>query len=179
MITHIKNRLDRFRKEDAGSVYTLEFAVLLPLLFMALFFGVELTTHANRQFQLDRGLEVTTRIIRLNTAVEYTHDELKQAICANTGGLEDCENNMRLELLAENLRDYTGLPARADCTNSPVTVTPVRGWSLGEEHELMLMRACYEYTPFLASIGLGKLLGSGENGKGEMVAISAFVQEPR
>lgn len=179
MITHIKNRLNRFRKEDAGAIYTLEFAVMFPVLCMTLFYGVELTTHANRQFQLDRGLEVTTRIIRLNTAIEYSHDDLKQAICDNAGGLDDCESNMRLELLPMDLRAYTGLPSTADCTNSPLTVTPVRGWSLGEQHELMVMRACYEYIPFMSSLGLGKLLGSGENGKGEMIAISAFVQEPR
>lgn len=43
----------------------------------------------------------------------------------------------------------------------------------------MLMRACYQYDPFVNWYGLGKLLGSSENGKGSMVALSAFVQEPR
>jgi Flp pilus assembly protein TadG len=179
MITHIKNCLKRFRQEEAGAVYTLEFAVMLPVLFMTLMYGVELTTHANRQFQLDRGLEVTARIIRLNTSSEYSHDDIQQAICDNAGGLDDCNNNMRLELLPMDVRAYTGLPETADCTNSPLTVTPVRGWSVGDQHELMIMRACYEYTPFMSSLGLGKLLASGSNGKGQMISVSAFVQEPR
>jgi Flp pilus assembly protein TadG len=36
MISHFKNRLSQFRKEEAGAVYTVEFAVMLPLLFLAL-----------------------------------------------------------------------------------------------------------------------------------------------
>ncbi|WP_299023979.1 pilus assembly protein [uncultured Sulfitobacter sp.] len=179
MITRLKNRLKRFRSEEEGGVYTLEFAVMMPVLCMTLIYGVELTTHANRQFQLERGLEVTTRIIRLNTGQNLTHADLKQSICDNAGGLDNCEDNMRLEMMPTNPREFASLPASPDCTNSPLPVTPVRGWSLGQQHELMLMRACYQYEPFMSGFGLGKLIGNGENGKGSMVAMSAFVQEPR
>lgn len=180
MITRLKNSLTIFRKDEEGAAHLLEFVIMVPVILMTFAFGVEVTTHANRQFQLERGLEVTTRIIRLNTGQDLTHDDLKQAICDNAGGLDDCLDNMRLEMVPVNPRDYAGLPAYPDCTNAPAPVTPVRGWSLGEQHELMLMRACYQYVPFMSSWGLGELLVQGTgNDKGTMVAISAFVQEPR
>ena len=86
---------------------------------------------------------------------------------------------MRLEMITVNPREFTGLPSAPDCTNAPHEVTPVRGWSLGKQHDLMLMRACYQYEPFVTKFGLGKLLASESNGKGSMIAMSAFVQEPR
>ena len=48
MITRLKNRLSRFRKEESGAAYTVEFVIMLPLLFVTFAFGVELTTHSNR-----------------------------------------------------------------------------------------------------------------------------------
>jgi len=178
MITRIKNRLSAFRSEEKGSTYTLEFAIMLPLFFATLIYGVELTTTANRQFQLERGLAVTTRFIRLHTGEDLQHDDIKQTICDYSGNLADCENNMRLEMISVDPRNFAGLPATPDCTNSSLAVTPVRGWSLGVEHELMLLRACYQYEPFLAGFGLGKLLAENGDGKARMYATSAFVQEP-
>ncbi|MCX7566436.1 pilus assembly protein [Sulfitobacter sp. F26169L] len=178
MITLLKNPLKRFRKEEAGSVYTIEFVLMLPILFVTFLFGIELTTYSNRQFQLDRGLEVTTRLVRLTTGRFITHDDLTKAICDNSGGLANCETMLRLEMVPMNPRQFSGLPAMPDCTSAPFPVNPVRGWSLGQQHELMLLRACYKFTPVVASVGLGKLLGADSDGMGRMVSISAFVQEP-
>lgn len=182
MITRLKNRLNKFRNEENGGMYTVEFAVMLPLLCFTLAYGVELTSHANRQFQLERGLEVTTRSIRLNTGDEMTHAMLLDAICTYAGGLDDCSENMRLEMQVVYPRDFVGLPENPDCTNAPLEVTPVRGWSLGEQHELMLLRACYQYTPFMSTLSAGvkSYLGvTNVSSKGYMVAMSAFVQEPQ
>jgi len=178
MITRLKNRLNRFVKEDVGAMHTVEFAVMFPLLCAALLFGVELTTHSNRQFQLDRGLEVTTRAIRLHTGSALSHAQVKQSICDNAGGLNDCVENLKLEMIPMNPRAFTSLPSTPDCTSAPAPATPVRGWSVGQQHELMLMRACYQYDPVMPFIGLGRELADDSNGKGTMVSISAFVQEP-
>ena len=78
-----------------------------------------------------------------------------------------------------NPRNFAGLPSMPDCTNAPQPVTPVRGWSLGQQHELMLLRACYKYDPVFGSFGLGASLGTDDAGRGTMVSMSAFVQEPR
>jgi hypothetical protein len=180
MITRLKNRLRRFRKEDAGALYSLEFLVLLPALTFPLLFGVELTTHSNRQFQLDRGLEVTTREIRLNTGFTFTHEQIKGAICANSGGLAECDSRLRLEMVPMDPRNYAGLPRVADCVNVAQPVNPVRGWSLGQQHQLMVMRACYKYDPFSASFGMGNLFATDNTDElGTMVSMSAFVQEPQ
>lgn len=173
--------LRRFRKEEKGSIYTVEFVIIFPMFFVAFMFGFELSMNSIHQMRLDRGLEVTTREIRLNTSKQFTHDTLKKTICANTGGLKDCETNLRLEMIPTNPRTFTSLPASADCINSAQPVSPVRGWSLGQQHDLMLLRACYRYIPMWGQYGLGRALdeNGAKDGFAEMVAISAFVQEPR
>lgn len=179
MITRLQNELSRFRTEEDGATYTLEFAIMFPLVLATFAFGVELTTHANRQFQLDHGLDVVTRAIKLNTAVQFTHDNLKDGICEATGGLDNCADRLRLEMVPINPRDFVSLPANPDCTEAPMPVTPVRGWSLGQEHELMLLRACYQFDPVF-SFGLGALMAADSNSAGSvLVSMTAFVQEPR
>lgn len=178
MNMRMKNYLRRFRKEERGSVFVIEFVILVPALFIPFFFGFEMSMHSIRQMQLDRALEITTREVRLFTGAEYTHDTIVKTICANSGGLNDCEQNLRLEMVQKDPRAYTPLETRADCINSSEEVAPVRGWTLGEEHELMFMRACYRYVPLWNKMGLGKELDKDGDGYGEMVSISAFSQEP-
>jgi hypothetical protein len=68
---------------------------------------------------LDRALEVTTRAVKLNTAANLSHDDLKTFICQNSGGLDDCDTNMRLDMTAINPRDFTGLPPCLTALTSP------------------------------------------------------------
>lgn len=179
MIMRLKNHLRRFRKEEVGAIFILEFMILAPLLFSAFFFGFDLSMHSIRQMLLDRGLEVTTREVRLNTSMQFSHDDLKRAICINTGGLDDCEENLKLEMISMNPRTFTGLPAMPDCVNVGQPVAPLRGWSLGKQHELMLLRACYLFKPVFGMASLGAAMNKDSEGRSKMVSISAFVQEPR
>lgn len=179
MNMRMKNYLRRFRKEERGSVFVIEFVILVPALFIPFFFGFEMSMHSIRQMQLDRAVEVTTRQIRLNTSKQFTHETIVKTICANSGGLQDCEGNLRLEMVQKNLRAYTPIDVNADCINAAEPVAPVRGWNLGEEHELMILRACYRYVPLWNKMGLGKELDKNDDGYGEMVSISAFSQEPK
>lgn len=178
MITRLTKRLRSFRKEEDGAIIALEFVIMAPLIFSFFFFGMEMGIYSVRQMLLDRGLEVTTREVRLNTGVQIDHDDLKQAICYNTGGLPDCNEVLRLEMLPMNPRDFAGLPSAADCSDISQPVTPVRGWTLGKQHELMILRACYKFDPMFPMTGLGYTFTKDGSGKVAMTTVSAFVQEP-
>ncbi|QUJ75205.1 pilus assembly protein [Sulfitobacter albidus] len=178
MITRLKNRFRIFRKAENGAVVALEFMIMLPLIFGTFFMGFEMGIYSIRQLMLDRALEVTTRDVRLNTQATFSHDDLRTAICANSGGLDKCDENLKLEMLPMDPRDFTGLPANPDCENIYSNATPVRGWSLGQQHELMILRACYRFKPVFPTTGLGYYLEKNSNGEARMVSITAFVQEP-
>lgn len=179
MITSMRNHLRRFRKSQDGGTLTLEFMILTPMLIYAFFFGIELSVYSIRQMQLDRGLEITTREVRLNTGMQFSHDDLKRAICINAGGITDCDDNLVLEMAPVNLREFTGLPEMTQCYDQSAPVNPQRGWSLGKQHEVMLLRACYKFKPGFAFAGLGKKLLKDGDGNAMMASMSTFVQEPR
>jgi len=147
MITRLKTRLQRFRKHETGSVILVEFMILVPVLFGSFFMAMELGMYSIRQMQLDRGLEVTTREVRLNTARQFTHDDLKESICINSGFLPNCSETLRLEMVPVDPRNFVGLPDALDCVDTSQPVQPVRGFTLGEQHELMIMRVCYKFNP--------------------------------
>lgn len=178
MIIRITHRLKRFRKQEDGSAILMEFMILTPVLFGAFFMAMEMGMYSIRQMQLDRGLEVTTREVRLNTARDFTHDELKDTICINAGGLPNCSELLRLEMMPVDPRNYAGLPATLDCVDTSREVNPVRGFTLGEQHELMIMRVCYKFDPIFPTTGLGQAFVKDGSGQVAMTSTSAFVQEP-
>ncbi|SFD47671.1 hypothetical protein SAMN04488523_10192 [Sulfitobacter brevis] len=179
MITRIKNRLRRFGRNEDGSALVMEFVIFVPLLFSSFLMAVELGIYSMHQIFLDRGLDVTVRYIRLNTNVPLTHAQLKDMICDNAGFLEDCDNSLRLEMAPMNPRNFAAFDATPDCVDTSEDVTPIRGFSLGKEHELMILRACVKFRPVFPTSGLGYAMDKDGAGKARMLSTAAFVQEPK
>lgn len=192
MIRRTLSGLRRFKRREDGNM-TIEFVILVPLLFSMFLASVELGIYSMRQMFLDRGLDMTVRTIRLNTGLDVdqdgvndlTHDVVKRMICANAGFLssgttDNCEATMRLEMVQRNPRAFVAIPSRADCFDIAQPVNPPRNFVNGVQHELMIMRACVQFDPVFPSTGLGfKLVNGTEGGnKPALVSVSAFVQEP-
>lgn len=178
MIRPMKHILRRFRKNEDGSALMLEFVIFVPLLFTTFLMAVELGIYSMRQMFLDRGLDVAVRHVRLSTNLPIAHDDLKDIICVNAGFLEDCQTTLRLEMATVSPRNFQGLSDDVDCIDTGQDSNPVQGFSLGREHDLMLLRACVRFDPVFPTSGLGASFDKDGGGKAHMVSMSAFVQEP-
>ena len=88
MIASATRFLQRFRRDESGSVTMMEFVIMFPLIFATFMMAVELGIYSTRQLFLDRGLDMTVRFVRLNTNTPMTHNQLKAMICTNAGFLE-------------------------------------------------------------------------------------------
>lgn len=175
----LTHTLRRFRREEDGQMI-IEFALLIPILFTMFLTSVELGMWSMRQMFLDRGLDMTVRLVRLNTGTDYTHGDLKTMICDFAGFIEDCESNLKLEMNPVDMRGFTGFAGAADCSDASQPVTPSRTFVHGGDHQLMLLRACVKFKPVFPTSGLGHEMAKNADGAGmyKMVSISAFVQEP-
>lgn len=178
MITRLKKTLRRFRREENGAAMMIEFIIFVPLIFSAFLMAVEMGVYSMRQMFLDRGLDVTVRFVRLNTNTPLTHNQLKDMICENAGFLEDCDSTLRLEMEPLDPRAFATFPQNADCIDVSQPVTPVRGFDLGREHQLMILRACVKFEPVYPTTGLGFALDTDGSGRARMISSAAFVQEP-
>ena len=178
MITRCKKILRRFRKEEDGAIYLIEFVILMPLIFGIFIMSWDMSLYSLRQVHLDRGLDQAVRHIRLNTRQNITHDQIKTMICQGSGYVGDCQNTLRLEMVKVNPRSFATMNPDIDCIDKSLPVTQERGFSLGKQHDLMLLRACLKFDPLIASTGFGFNYIVDGQGQAAMYAISAFVQEP-
>lgn len=170
-------RLRRFGREDQGAMLV-EFAFVVPLVFTLFLTSVEMGIYSMRQMFLDRGMDMTVRNVRLNTHANYSHTDLKTMICDYSGFLEDCDTHLRLEMNPIDMRAFNGFAGPADCTDTSQPVTPLRSFTHGGEHQLMLIRACYMFKPVFPTTGLGYAFTKDGSERSKMVAVAAFVQEP-
>lgn len=178
MIQPIHSLLRRFRRDEDGSAMLMEFAIFVPLLFGAFLMAVEMGIYSMRQMYLDRGLDIAVRYIRLNTHQTFTHNDIKQMICDNSGWLENCDETLRLEMTTVDPRQFARFNQEVDCVDTSQPVQPVRGFTLGRANQMMMLRACVRFNPVYPTSGLGHAFEKDGTGRAKMVSTAAFVQEP-
>lgn len=173
-----KNFIRRFRREEDGAVFVIEFVVLFPLVMGLFLMAVEMGLYSMRHMFLDRGLDITVRYVRLNTDDNITPDVLKGMICENAGFLEDCDQTLRLEMAPLDPRAFAAFNQEPDCIDLSEDVTPERGFTIGLEHQMMILRACYRFKPVFPTTGLGYAFEKDGSGRARMISSALFVQEP-
>ncbi|MGB3245260.1 MAG: pilus assembly protein [Sulfitobacter sp.] len=178
MMGPLKRLLRRFRRDEDGSAIIIEFVIFVPLIFSMFLASVEMGVYSMRHMFLDRGLDITVRHIRLSTNKALRHGELKIMICENAGFLPDCMTTLKLEMTPLNPRAFAAFDQVPDCIDLSEPYEPPRGFRLGVEHELMMMRACVKFQPVFPLTGLGFEFAKDGTGRARMVSSAIFVQEP-
>ncbi len=176
-----KFKLCRFLKNEDGNA-TIEFVVMVPLIFTIFMTAVELGIYSMRQMWLDRGLDLAMREVRLSTSNIPGHDDMKLSICEHANFIPDCLNSVKIEMQSVDPRSFTSLDDTLDCVDRslPIESQEDPNYTTGQEHDLMLVRACVKFDPVFPTTGLGfYFVENGDNaGQSFMTARSAFVQEP-
>lgn len=170
--------LRRFWAGEHGSS-TIEFAIMFPFFITLFLSSVELGMIHFRHSMLERGLDMAVRDIRLGTGTNPTHDDIKDAICNYAGVLPQCDANLRLEMILVDPRNYNPPPVAADCVDHSEDPVPLRNFIHGGSNEMMMLRACFVFSPIFPTAGLGYQMPKDGAGNVAMTAASAFVQEPR
>ncbi|WP_375691481.1 TadE/TadG family type IV pilus assembly protein [Pseudooceanicola sp. LIPI14-2-Ac024] len=179
MSIRLPRRLRRFLRREDGSMAVVEFAIMFPVVLTMFLSGVEMGIMTVRQTLLEHALNLAVRDLRIGTGAAVTHDSLRDRICGYAGMLPNCEDALRLELRATDLRNYTNtLSNEPDCLNRAEEINPVLAFSNGQRSELMLMRACFIFTPIFPNIGFGYNAKKDDAGDIRLYATTAFVNEP-
>jgi len=178
MTRAVSRFLRRFRKSQDGSA-TIEFTLLVPLMLGFCLSNIELGILLTRQVMLDRGMDLAVRDVRVGAMEDVTHDNLKAAICAGALIIPDCVNQLRLEMVPTDPRDWESLPAQADCVDREDDSIPVREFTPGQQNQLMLLRACSLFDPFFPTTGLGAEIPRMSGDAYALVATTSYVVEPQ
>jgi len=178
MSTRPHGLLRRFLRSEDGNA-TIEFVITFPAMLFLLLSAVELAFVTLDHAMLERAMDMTVREIRIGTGTAPQHDQIKADICALAVTIKNCDQNLRLEMIQVDPRNWTSLPGTPDCTDQSKPVAPVRSFVNGQENQLMILRACVKVTPLFPTVGLGSSMVKDAAGQYSLVAVAAFVQEPR
>jgi hypothetical protein len=151
---------------------------------MALFVSsFELGTIMLRQSMLDRSIDMTVRQIRIGAVADVNHDAIKEMICERTVFLHDCASELKLEMQVVDPRAWTNMDTDVDCIDHEEDEQPPPRFQAGIDNQMMILRACHLFEPFVSSFGLGQqVLGElipRESGNSyRLVATASYVVEP-
>lgn len=172
-------RLRRFRDREDGAS-TLPAILFLPFFLMLMFSGVEMGVMILRQTMLERGVDMSVRILRLGIEAMPSHDTLKRSICNNVAFMPNCMTDLSVEIFEVDKATWvsTGAGTAVTCNDRSLVSQPVTTLDRGEPNQLMLMRACLRVDPMMPHTGLGAALHKDASGTFAMVVSTAFVNEP-
>lgn len=120
MIRFVK---DRFRRSEAGGV-TIEFVILLPLVFYFFFLALETGLWSAREIMLRRATNLAVRDVRLATGSTPSYDAMKALICERSVFDAGCIENIRIEMRAMPIADWADLSGAAPVSTGMRISTP-------------------------------------------------------
>ena len=171
--------LRRFARSQVGSS-TVEFVLLFPAIWMMFGATMEAGMYSMQQVMLERGLDMTVRDVRVGIMSEPTHAKLVISTCKYALILNDCEKNLRLEMIKVDPKNFTVPSKKVPCIDKVQTGIADVNIVNGKNNELMLLRVCVQIQPLLPLATVGRtLIENGTKAKYyPLSATTAYVMEP-
>jgi Flp pilus assembly protein TadG len=190
-LSSVTQRVGTFLRADESGTATVEFALLFPPFFFVFASSIEAGLMMIRNVQLERGLDIAVREIRIGTPVPPTFEEFRTTICQQATLVPRCMENLQVELQIVSSDTWQPLDNRPRCVDRNAEIDPFDDpdYNQGGNNDFMLVRLCANVDPILPGFALGALLdripSEGEPGDEDyqpngyaIVAVSAFVNEP-
>ncbi len=177
-MTPVRDFLGRFWRDESG-VATIEFVIVVPVMFTFLFMGVELGLTMTRQVMLDRAVDISIRDLRLGKIQNPDINTLRKNICDHTVILRDCETSLLLELRRVSTTTWNYPQTPVACIDRAEEIAPQTDIVAGGSNDLMIMRACVVTDPLFPTSRWGLRLPLDASGGYQLFTVSSFVNEPR
>lgn len=166
----------RFLADDCGGA-SIEFVIVFPLLMTMFLSAFEVGWLATRLMMLERGVDIAAREVRLGASTAMDHESLKTSICRHSNILANCQRDMILEVVEMEI-DKPYPQNQANCRDRTGEIEPKIDFNAGGRERIMFMRACMIIDPIFPGIGLGLRLPKDASGGYQLIAYTAFMNEP-
>ncbi len=178
MIRRLITRLARFRAQEEGMT-SVEFAVGFPMVFFLFLTAMDLGIMSTKAVILENAVDQTIRELRLGKLQATSSKPLKDKICQLAPILDDCNENIAIELIPINTAVWDLPTNDSQCVDRDAKLSPVLGFNVGRQNQIMLIRVCVIVEPTFKTIGIGEEIDKDNGGGFGMIAVSAFVNEPK
>lgn len=173
----VRRTLRRFLSEKGAA--SVEFVIVFPFFLGVFLSAYDVAMMNMRAVMVERAMDIVVRKIRLSGGTTLDYDLVKSDICSIASMIPDCENALKIELIAVNTTSWNGLQHRPSCIDRRAAIQPVGQFENGQENELMLMRLCAVVDPVFPGIGVGRTMPKDASGGYQIIATAAFVNEPK
>jgi hypothetical protein len=182
----LKSGLERFRKEEDG-VVTVEFVIIFPTFFLFFLMTYENGMISLQHVMLERGVDLAVRNVRIGRLANPDANDLRAEICDFANIIPDCENQLRIEMLRRDVRNWAPVNGPIQCVNREAGAQADQDdedFDAFGNNELMYLRVCARIDPVLPTTGLiGRRItesnsGLAAGGSYALVSSAAFVVEP-
>ena len=169
-----------FVHREDGAV-TLPSIIFIPFFLLTFTSSIELATMSIRQSLLERAVDDTARILKLGIEPLPDHATLKRSICGRIAIVPTCMEDLMVEVVEIDRATWSTAQAgtAAICVDHSEETQPETLIERGISDQLMLMRVCLKVKPMMPGAGAGAQMVKDANGAVALVAVTAFVNEPR
>jgi len=169
-------KIDNFLADQSGNA-TIEFVMVFPVLMFFFMMVFETGFIATRSVLLERGLDIATRNLRLGTDSTIDYEIFKKRVCENSSILVNCERDLILEVVELDLN--SAYPQnQANCIDRTEEIDPTITFNPGGRNRIMFVRACMIIDPIFPGLGITLGLKKDKSGGFQLVAYTAFMNEP-
>lgn len=175
----LRQKLKKLLRSERGAA-SVEFVIVFPFFVGVFLSAFDVAMMNFRAVMLERATDIAVRDIRLSSGAQLNYDQVKADICKEAVMIPDCANSLMVELqpIDTDLPNWNGLQNRAQCVNRRGNIQPLVKFQNGQPNELMLIRICAVVDPMFPGIGVGRTMPKDASGGYQVIASSAFVNEP-
>lgn len=167
----------RFARDESGAA-SIEFVMTVPFLMLIFTAAFESGLFMTRSILLEQAVDLTMRELRLGHYPLPDADLLKTEICSRTVIFNGCEDAISIEMTRINTATWALPTTGIACTNRVEDIQPVTQLQIGQQNDIMLVRACVVQDAIFPTTGLGLKMAQDEEGGYFVTSVAAFVTEP-
>ena len=171
-----------WRNQDGVS--SIEIVLVFPWFLLFFLMVIESGVISIRHVMLERALDLTAREVRIGRLENPSREALKTEVCARAI-VADCMNQLNMEIVVLDPRAWgAGIPAQVTCVDRGNPEDADNNANQTGNNQLVFLRACARFDPFLPFTGLGRAIYEGSKddtaaaGSFALVASTSFVVEP-
>lgn len=164
-------------RKECGAA-SVEFVLVFPFFVGVFLSAFDVAMMNFRAVMLERATDVVVRDIRLSSGAQLNYDDVLDDICDEAAMIPDCNNVLRIELVEVSTTNWNGLENGPVCVARNSNMQPLVNFQNGQQNELMLIRVCAVVDPVFPGIGVGRTMPKDASGGYQIIASSAFVNEP-
>lgn len=177
-MSYIRRKIRRLIRSERGAA-SVELVIVFPFFLGVFLSSFDVAMMNLRAVMVERATDIAVRSIRLSSGATLNYEAVRNDICAQAYLIPDCQNALKIELVRVNTTSWNGLQNRPDCVARNNTIQPLIQFQNGQQNELMLIRVCAIVDPFFPGIGVGRSMPKDASGGYQVIASSAFVNEPQ